>query len=143
MNHMRATYCKCELFIGSREGYDGRTFSQEQLEVAIGDFQDVYKELHGDTVSLCVSPVRYIVGKYRENGWCLSAINYPRFPKEFDDIAEFFLELQEFLIHNFKQNRITITMDGPISGHDRSRQIDMATAPWAEDAPQNVSKPKT
>lgn len=95
------------LYIGSREGYHGPSFTREDLLAAVAEFQDVAVDL--------AMPVRvsdtltFMKGKsYREDGWEISAILYPNFPQTVAKIDDFILKLGEHLLFKFKQNRITI-----------------------------------
>lgn len=88
------------MFIGSKEGYDGRIFAREELIEKVRQFQ---KQM--DMVSVRITPTTYLAGDYVEDGWEIAAINYPRFPK---DPTAFMKNLAIYLISELKQNRISI-----------------------------------
>jgi hypothetical protein len=93
------------LYIGSVRGYNGKSFHESDLADAIADFQTSKGE---DAMCVRITPTRYVIRDYNERGWAVSCINYPRFPKEGKEIEKFMLELAEYLLNKFEQNRITV-----------------------------------
>lgn len=94
------TFC-----IGSREGYNGRSFTRDDLIEQISKFQTDFKESMPVKVS---DTVTFVMRDYREDGWEVSAITYPNSPKISDEIDCFMHELAKHLFYHFRQNRITI-----------------------------------
>lgn len=101
------TFC-----IGSREGYNGRAFTREEVLDQINLFQ---KEFSGSMPVKVSDTVTFTMKDYREDGWEVSAITYPNSPASIDEVKHFMHNLAERLLYHFKQNRITIreTFNGP------------------------------
>lgn len=94
---------EARLYMGCKEGYDGEEFTEEEIRIAVQEFQN----------SQVVIPVRitrtcFVAGSYHEHGWELVAINYPRFPQKKTDIWNFMHSLAKHLLVIFKQNRVTV-----------------------------------
>lgn len=102
------------LYIGSKEGYNGKAFSREDLLREIGLFQDVIPK----SLPLRVSACSYIAGsKYLEDGHEISAIMYPNQLRTPVEIDCFMHSLAKHLMQTFKQNRITVRSIGFGSQH--------------------------
>jgi hypothetical protein len=101
------TFC-----IGSREGYNGRAFTREEVLDQINLFQ---KGFTGSMPVKVSDTVTFTMKDYRENGWEVSAITYPNSSASIDEVKNFMRNLAEHLLYHFKQNRITIreTFNGP------------------------------
>jgi hypothetical protein len=93
------------MWIGSVRGYNGRKFLLNTLLKKIGEFQ----KKHENACSLRVTPTTFIFQDYTENGWEIACTNYPRFPKKPEEIDDFMMRLTQFLLVEFKQNRITVS----------------------------------
>lgn len=93
------------IFIGSREGYNGKVFELYDVIDELGKFQKQYDK---DFVTLRVERCFYVAGDYNESGFSINAINYPRFPKTRDATLEFMEQLTIHLLKHFKQNRVTL-----------------------------------
>lgn len=94
-----------ELYLGSVNEETKETFSYEDLVREVGSFQDDL-EKH---IPVCIASVEFISGsRYRETGWKISAINYPRVGNSPKNIDKFMLDLGRILLFRFKQNRITV-----------------------------------
>ena len=94
-----------ELYLGSINEETKEEFSYEDLIREISYFQDDRAIL----VSVCVSSVEFISGsEYREKGWRVSTINYPRLNVTTKDIDKFMIDLAIVLAAVLKQNRITV-----------------------------------
>ena len=96
------------LYIGSKEGYSGQKFSEDDLIQELGVFQANVSQ--DELCSLRVTPTKFVVKDYIEDGWEVTAINYPRFPKSSEVIYRFMRNLGEHLLKRFKQNRISIVL---------------------------------
>ena len=65
---------------------------------------------------MCITPVEFVSGsKYRERGWKVSAINFPRREVTPKEIEKFMMALAHVLMLNFKQKRICVV--GPDKTH--------------------------
>ena len=127
MNYKQADYAECRLYIGSVKGYNGPAFSEAQLIRVVQEFQRGWEELYGNTHVVRFSKCFFVCIDYVENGWELAVINYPRRPKEIGYIEKFVRELQEHLLIEFGQNRITVMYDVP-----GAEEAEMAERPDAE-----------
>ena len=105
---MREKHCvsyEVLLYIGSKQGYNGPSFTEEDLIREISLFQDVYP----DALPVRISSCTYIAGsKYRENGHEISIIMYPNHLRSRDEINKYANALGRHLMGTFKQNRITM-----------------------------------
>lgn len=96
-----------KLYMGSETFFD-EVFSQEDVEKFIGEAQDDY----GFIVPVRVTPVTFISGShYKEEGWEIAAINYPKNRATEKRIRGFMMELGRLLLSQFNQQRICV-MDG-------------------------------
>jgi len=101
------------LYIGSRQGYAGEAFNEDDLLAAISAYQETNKKLgisglNDLMTTVRVTPTTYIVGDYRESGWEIAAIIYPRNPQKTSDIDSFMSGLAIALLEDFGQNRISV-----------------------------------
>lgn len=104
-----ATY-EVKFAIGSREGYDGPSFTKDQVMDAIGEFQKICPISQPVKIT---DKVTFVMKDYREDGWDISAICYPNYPPDKPpnkprQVKEFMYGLVEYLLYRFKQNRITV-----------------------------------
>lgn len=104
-----ATY-EVKFAIGSREGYNGPSFTKQNLMDEIGEFQ---KHCSCPQPVKITDHVTFVMQDYREDGWDISAICYPnhrpgKLPNNPQQTRQFMYELAEYLLYKFKQNRITI-----------------------------------
>ena len=95
-----------KLHIGSMRGYHGTQFTKEELIKKIAEFQG---KLQWAAMTVRVSATTFVFQDYKEDGYEVVAINYPRFPKEKKRIKLFMRDLAKHLIIEFEQNRITVT----------------------------------
>ena len=112
MQYKFTEYHEAKLYIGNKKGYHGEEFSKANLVSAIKEYQS--NKSKDDLVSVRISETCFVVGTYYEDGWEVSAINYPRFPKPKMLINTFMLGLAKFLIEKFNQNRISVTFPDQI-----------------------------
>lgn len=115
MNHKIAEYAEFRLYLGSVKGYKGPAFSEAQLIRVVQDFQRAWEEANGRTHTVRFSKCMYVCMDYVENGWELAIINYPRNPQAVEHLSSFIGELQDHLMIEFGQNRITVMKDVPNS----------------------------
>ena len=61
-------------------------------------------------IPVCISDgLEFVSGsEYREKGWKISVINYPKLENDIEMLEEFMRDLSSVLISVFKQNIITI-----------------------------------
>ena len=120
-----ATY-EVKFAIGSREGYDGPSFTKDQVMDAIGEFQKFCPISQPVKIT---DHVTFVMKDYREDGWDISAICYPnhppdRGPNDPAQVKEFMFALAEHLLYHFKQNRITVrTFPSWMSDHCPSTEM--------------------
>ena len=102
---IRETY-DLHLYIGSVNEQTKREFTHGDLVSAIGKFQDG----RPITIPVRVSSVEFISGSsYKERGWSISTINYPRIKASIDDLNSFMVDLAKELSCKFKQKRICVS----------------------------------
>ena len=94
-----------DLYLGSIKEDSKEEFSYEDLVREIGCFQDKLE----NQIPVCITSVEFVAGsRYREKGWKISTINYPRIGNRPQDISRFMVDLGLLLLFKFKQNRITV-----------------------------------
>jgi len=94
-----------ELYLGSINEEKKEEFSYETLVKQVGSFQAAW----GKFVPVCISGVEFISGTmFREKGWKISVINFPRLQYSRKHIRKFMLDLGMFLLDEFKQKRICV-----------------------------------
>jgi hypothetical protein len=114
------------IYIGSKEYYNGPEFTEDQLIGFIGEKQ---KEMDFAN-PVRVNPTIYVWQDYRERGWQISIIDYPRRHKPHKCIDSFALGLAKSLLFYFKQNRISIVFPD---------EIVMLEADDAKENPKEIS----
>jgi len=88
-----------------------RKIPKNILITEIGKFQENYE---GTTVPVRVTDTTFISDTdYLEDGWEISAINYPRTNHSHGDVLDFMLDLAEYLLQIFLQKRICVLDCGP------------------------------
>jgi hypothetical protein len=92
------------LYIGCREGYHGKEFTEDDLVEAVGNFQGEY----ADYAPVRVTRTRYVDQHYNEGGWEIGIVNYPRKPRTKAQLQRFAADLAIFLLEALKQQRITM-----------------------------------
>jgi hypothetical protein len=105
-----------KIYIGSRRGYKGAPFDKGELTAYIWDVQDEAGPEQANPVR--VSETTYLWAgpgeKYKEEGWEIAVIQYPRRPKPIQVINRFALNLAESLLKHFHQNRISVVFPDEI-----------------------------
>ena len=99
-----------KLYIGSCEGYNGQSFTEGEMIAVIGNYQK-----NSDATPVRLTPTAYIHCDYREKGWEVAAIMYPRYPKSIERINAFMEGLAKHLLVYFKQNRISVIFPDKIT----------------------------
>lgn len=93
-------------YIGSRTGSDGKEFTESQLTKEISIYQK--NSLDKVLCSIRLTKTKFVIRDYIEEGWELSTINYPSYPKEESNIRKFMEGLAKYLANKFMQDRIII-----------------------------------
>lgn len=107
------------IFIGSKNEVTGEFFTKSDLIKEIANFQSNYKNDRFFTVR--VTDTTYVSGKeYSEDGWQITAIQYPRAPSEEWHIRRFVSEMAQALQVIFSQNRVCVMDDTKIVLMERS-----------------------
>lgn len=97
---------ECKLFIGSvRDGSEGLTFSEEALISEIKYWQSVHIDAK---IVVRLTKTKFIYLNYEEEGWELSAIQYPRFPVPTYEIRAGMIRLAQHLMKIFEQKSISV-----------------------------------
>jgi hypothetical protein len=130
MHYTETPFGEAKLYIGSVRGYKGPAFSEAQLTRVIQDFQTNWNDVNDWTIAVRITKTNFVCMDYTENGWEIAGINYPRFPRTADQMQKFFKELQEHLMIEFGQNRMTVTLD--FMNYGDSRKHSMAEREDAE-----------
>jgi len=97
--------CQADFFkihCGLKEGYDG---PQHTIEEAYAICQSYCDE---NPIGLSISPTKFIYHKGAEDGFVVTLINYPRFPKSHNTLKDKSVELGTILLKAFKQERLSI-----------------------------------
>lgn len=102
---MQSTGYVVRLFIGSRFGYVGKSFSKEEL---IGRLRTYFAENPDAGLCVRVSELTFVAPGYIEDGFELAASNYPRFPLSHKEIDERMDKLAKFVLQDLQQRRISI-----------------------------------
>ena len=103
-------YYESKIYIGSiKHGPSYKIIniiiSADELWDVIGKEQEKYKMV----IPLRVTETAFLSGlKYRENGFEIAAINYPRVTATIEEIDEFMLLLGKRLLTEFYQHRVGI-----------------------------------
>ena len=106
---MKATqHYEVKLYMGSNTFFSDESFTQEEVEKFIGEAQDDY----GFIIPVRMTPTTFISGaNYKENGWEISAINYPKIKTTKEHVRAFMMDLAGLLLSHFNQHTICV-MDG-------------------------------
>ena len=100
----RKPYYESRLYIGSQKS-DLTSFDQSDLEKYIRGFQSESKEI----IPVRITPIVFLSGNnYREDGWEISAINYPKIDTNSIDIESFMNKLAKALLDRFDQKRVCV-----------------------------------
>tara|TARA_R100001377_G_scaffold36088_1_gene20041 strand:+ start:274 stop:627 length:354 start_codon:yes stop_codon:yes gene_type:complete len=98
-------YYESKLYMGSKTFFGEQQFSQLEVETFIGTMQDDYDLL----IPVRVTPVTFVSGsEYKETGWEIAAINYPKVKATPSMIDKFMKHLAEKLLNRFNQYTICV-----------------------------------
>lgn len=87
-------------------GYNGPSFSFEDLRTDIGNYQ---KKLGLEASNpVRITRTTYVFDSYVEDGYEIALINYPRQDKSEKVLTEFAINLAKYLLERFGQNRMSI-----------------------------------
>lgn len=102
---------EARIYIGSREGYNGIIINRARLDFVLKLFQ---KKSIDNVSCLRLTRTSYLAngsnGLYKERGWEISAINYPRSPKTETHIEAMMRRLSSHLLIELKQNRVSLIL---------------------------------
>jgi len=97
--------CNIELYIGSINEKTKNPFFYRDLVREVSWFQDSLPK----HIPVCITPVEFVSGsKYKEKGWKISVINFPRRGATPQEIEKFMMDLAHVLLINFKQKRVSV-----------------------------------
>jgi len=101
---IRPTY-ECRLYMGSVNYATKQTYSQYQIELFCGKVQEDYRVV----IPVRISSTTFISETdYREKGWEIAAIDYPRLNFSKKQIHDFILHLGKHLLQEFNQRTICV-----------------------------------
>lgn len=99
------------IYIGSINETTKRPFSEIALNNKIGAVQEAFSHI----IPVRVSPTTFVSGdSYREGGWEIAAIKYPRIQTTKREINKFMKKLAIELLQEFKQHRVSMVMPNRI-----------------------------
>ncbi len=93
-----------KVYIGSRRQYNGTDISKQDVI----DVITMEQRHHEPTFPIRITKTEYISLDYREEGWELAVINYPRYPREKEELLSFMLQLGQKLCCHLEQNRVSV-----------------------------------
>ena len=101
---VKPTY-ECRLYMGSVNYATKQSYSQEEVELFCGKVQEEYKIV----VPVRITPTTFVSETdYREKGWEIGVIDYPRLNFSKKQIHGFIIHLGKHLIQEFHQRTICI-----------------------------------
>lgn len=121
MESKEVAYYEANLFLGSREKYNGESFTRDELSKAIGRFQN---DCQFGLIPVRISSCQYRTGDYNEEGWEVSIFNYPRHPRPFPELNCFIHSLAKHLLTEFRQNRISVITPGEIHMYENPEAVE-------------------
>jgi len=92
-----------KIWLGHRANYTSVYTHSGKVDKFIKDWCDEKKQ------AVSVTPTKFIYVNGEEPGTIVGFINYPRYPKEKEDILSRALELGELLRKEFNQYRVSVT----------------------------------
>jgi hypothetical protein len=106
------------IFIGSKNESTGKFFTREDLIKEIANFQN---DCPDRFFPVRVTDTTYVSGKeYSEDGWQITAIQYPRAPAKECQIRRFMSDMAQTLLLTFSQNRICVMDETKVVQMERS-----------------------
>ena len=110
-------YYECSIFIGCINELTKKKFNQKKIERSIAKAQKLYMRI----IPVRITPTTFISGTtYKEKGWEISAINYPRINAEDSEINSFMNFLAKTLLLEFGQKRISVINPEEITMYENS-----------------------
>ena len=101
----RRPYYECKIYVGSIMNTSGRNFTQTELELFCGEVQEAYDY----TIPVRITSTTFISDTtYRECGWEIAAIDYPKLSYNKRQIKGWMRYLAESLLLKFQQHTICI-----------------------------------
>lgn len=102
MSIFEAQTYTANIYLGLKEGYDGKVHDAKLVRLLIQE--------HVDKVGLAVTftPTIFIYSGGNEPGLIIGLINYPRFPKSNEQIEDIAIVLAQKLKETYGQDRVTI-----------------------------------
>ena len=98
-------FYESSLYIGSFDNKTNSYFTEQDLCDCISRFQDSYKVM----IPVRISQTTYLSGTdYKENGWKISAIDYPPVNADTDTINHFMIAMGKVLHEKFNQHKISV-----------------------------------
>jgi len=93
---------EAKLYIGLKEGYEGWVRDITEIETVCQQYcNDI-------GLGVTITPTKFVYTGGNENGAIIGLINYPRFPKEPEEITQHMANIAAILIPKLKQHRATI-----------------------------------
>lgn len=92
----------CNIFMGYREGYNGKEVNQENVKSYLRQYCDKAG------FAFSIFPIYFVYSGGEEHGCMVEIINYPRFPSTPDVLKQRAIEIAEMLLKEFKQYRISV-----------------------------------
>ena len=104
-NTKTGDHYESRLYMGSETFFSDEKFNQEEIENFIATVQDDYDII----IPVRITPITFVSGsKYKESGWEISAINYPKVEATPSIIDRFMKYLAEKLLDKFNQHTICV-----------------------------------
>mgnify|MGYP003650254565 FL=1 len=104
-NMKTGDHYESRLYMGSETFFSDEKFSQEEIENFIATVQDDYDII----IPVRITPITFVSGsEYKESGWEISAINYPKVEATPSIIDRFMKYLAEKLLDKFNQHTICV-----------------------------------
>ena len=104
-NTKTGDHYESRLYMGSETFFSDEKFSQEEIENFIATVQDDYDII----IPVRITPITFVSGsEYKESGWEISAINYPKVEATPSIIDSFMKYLAEKLLDKFNQHTICV-----------------------------------
>ena len=98
-------FYESSLYIGSFDNKTNSYFTEQDLCDCISKFQDSYEVM----IPVRVSQTTYLSGTdYKENGWKISAIDYPPVNADINTINDFMIAMSKVLHEKFNQHKISV-----------------------------------
>jgi hypothetical protein len=97
--------------MGSRKRYDGPIFSETEVINFVSEFQKSYAIF---IPPVRIAPTHYIHCDYKEAGWEMVVINYPKYDMPIKMLEHFMVKLAEALLEKFDQNKVSVVFPNEI-----------------------------